>query len=105
MLAVTATYLDIWIMRRTVNYIRVGYSSVSYAMWRLCRDIRNKPLNELIDTLTHKLASEDDITFEGSQSRGRGGIQQLGLNQFTRRYIYHLLARIGYCARWEPVFR
>ena len=33
-LAVTATYLDIWLMRRAVNYIRVGYSSVSYAMWR-----------------------------------------------------------------------
>jgi len=38
-MAVTATYLDIWLMRRAVNYIRVGYSSVSYAMWLLCRDI------------------------------------------------------------------
>lgn len=36
-LAVTATYLDIWLMRRVVNYVRVGYSSVSYAMWLLCR--------------------------------------------------------------------
>ena len=26
-LAAVATYLDIWVMRRTVNYIRVGYSS------------------------------------------------------------------------------
>jgi uncharacterized protein with ParB-like and HNH nuclease domain len=90
----TASYLDIWIMRRTVNYIRVGYSSVNYAMWRLCRDIRDKPLNELIDTLKDKLASEDDITFEGSPSRGRHGIPALGLNQFSRRYIYHLLARL-----------
>ena len=36
-LAATATYLDIWVMRRTANYIRVGYSSVSYAMFMLCR--------------------------------------------------------------------
>lgn len=93
-IAATATYLDIWIMRRTANYIRVGYSSVSYAMWRLCRDIRDKPLGILIDTLEDKLATEDDITFEGSPSRGRHGIPQLGLNQFSRRYIYHLLARI-----------
>jgi uncharacterized protein with ParB-like and HNH nuclease domain len=94
-LAATATYLDIWLMRRTVNYIRVGYSSVSYAMWRLCRDIRDKPLSGLIDTLKEKLASDDDeITFEGSPSRGRHGISQLGLNQFSRRYIYHLLARL-----------
>jgi len=93
-IAATATYLDIWIMRRTVNYIRVGYSSVSYAMWRLCRDIRDNPLDALIDVLKDKLATEDDITFEGSPSRGRHGLEQLGLNQFSRRYIYHLLARL-----------
>jgi uncharacterized protein with ParB-like and HNH nuclease domain len=92
-LGATATYLDIWLMRRTVNYIRVGYSTVSYNMWTLCRDIRDKPLPELIDTLKKKL-TEDDATFEGSPSRGRHGIWQLGLNQFSRRYIYHLLARL-----------
>ncbi len=92
-LAATATYLDIWVMRRTVNYIRVGYSSVSYNIWTLCRDIRDSSLPELIDILKEKLA-EDDVTFEGSPSRGRHGIWQLGLNQFSRRYIYHLLARL-----------
>jgi len=93
-LAVTATYLDIWLMRRTVNYIRVGYSSVSYNMWTLCQAIRDKSLSELIDTLKEKLAEDDDASFEGSPSRGRHGISQLGLNQFSRRYIYHLLARL-----------
>jgi len=92
-LAVAATYLDIWLMRRAVNYIRVGYSSVSYAMWNLCRDIRRKPLAELVDVLGKKLA-EDDVTFAGSSAKGRTGIQGLGLNQFSRRYIYHLLARL-----------
>lgn len=91
--AVTATYLDIWIMRRVVNYIRVGYSSTAYAMFGLCRDIRQKPLPELVEILRDKLAN-DDTTFEGSSSRGRIGIEGLGLNQFSRRYIYHLLARI-----------
>ena len=92
-MAVTATYLDIWLMRRAVNYIRVGYSSVSYAMWLLCRDIRRKPLAELVPKLQQKLA-EDEVTFAGSAAKGRTGIQRLGLNQFSRRYIYHLLARI-----------
>lgn len=92
-LAVTATYLDIWLMRRTVNYIRVGYSSVSYAMWLLCRDIRRKPLAELVNVLSHKLAA-DDVTFSGSAAKGRTGIDGLGLNQFSRRYIAHLLARL-----------
>jgi uncharacterized protein with ParB-like and HNH nuclease domain len=92
-IAATATYLDIWLMRRTVNYIRVGYSSTSYAMYLLCKDIRAKPMPELISILSDKLA-EDDVTFKGSVSKGRTGIDGLGLNQFSRRYIYHLLARI-----------
>jgi uncharacterized protein with ParB-like and HNH nuclease domain len=92
-MAVTAIYLDIWLMRRVVNYIRVGYSSASYAMWLLCRDIRRKPLVELVTILQKKLA-DDDVTFAGNLARGRNGIQGLGLNQFSRRYVYHLLARI-----------
>ncbi|MFM2431898.1 MAG: hypothetical protein RLZZ511_3111, partial [Cyanobacteriota bacterium] len=92
-LSVTATYLDIWIMRRVVNYIRVGYSSTAYTMFLLCRDIRRKPLDELITILTEKL-NQDDVGFDGSDSRGRYGIDDLMLNQFSRRYIYHLLARL-----------
>lgn len=92
-LAVTATYLDIWLMRRVVNYIRVGYSSVSYTMYLLCKDIRNKPLPELVTILTDRLTN-DDVTFDGSPSRDRHGIKDLHLNQFSRRYIYHLLARL-----------
>ncbi len=94
-IAVTAAYLDTWLMRRVVNYIRVGYSATSYIMFALCRDIRRKPLEELVEILTRKLESDDDdATFEGSPSRGRSGIYGLALNQFTARYIYHLLARL-----------
>lgn len=92
-LGVTASYLDIWLMRRTVNYIRVGYSSTSYAMWSLCKEIRGLTLENLVQVLTDKLAA-DDVTFAGSPSRERYGISDLRLNQFSRRYIYHLLARI-----------
>jgi len=92
-IAVTAAYLDIWIMRRTVNYVRVGYSATSYAMYLLVQAIRRKSLPDLATILVEKLA-EDDVNFEGSVSRGRHGIADLGLNQFSRRYIYHLLARV-----------
>ena len=54
-IATTAAYLDIWLMRRAANYIRVGYSSTSYAMYLLCRDIRRKPLADLVQILTDKL--------------------------------------------------
>ncbi|MBA4016479.1 MAG: hypothetical protein C0483_04765 [Pirellula sp.] len=93
-LAVTATFLDIWLMRRTTNYIRVGYSSASYTMYLLCKDIRGKSLPDLVQTLFDKL-SQDDVTFDGSTQKGRTGIGELGLNQFSRKYIYHMLARIA----------
>nr|WP_217641881.1 DUF262 domain-containing protein [Actinopolyspora alba] len=94
-LAATATYLDIWVMRRAANYIRISYSSVNYAMWLLCRDIRGMSLSDLIDTLRSKLDQDEaDVSFDGSPSRYRRGIAGLGLNQFSRRYIYHLLARL-----------
>lgn len=105
-IAATATYVDIWLMRRTVNYIRVGYSPTSYAMYLLCRDIRRKPLSDLVQVLTDKLAA-DEITFKGSVQKDRGGIAKLALNQFSRRYIFHLLARITAftdvgCGRPDP---
>jgi hypothetical protein len=89
----TAAYLDIWLMRRTVNYIRVGYSSTAYAMYLLCQETRRKPMQDLVNILQERLA-DDEVTFEGSPSKGRAGIDGLSLNQFTRRYIYHLLARL-----------
>ncbi|MEI6520528.1 MAG: DUF262 domain-containing protein, partial [bacterium] len=92
-IAVTATYLDIWLMRRVVNYIRVGYSSISYTMWLLCCEIRRKSLDELVEILSKKL-DDDEVTFKGSPIKGRGGVAELALNQFSRRYIFHLLARI-----------
>jgi hypothetical protein len=93
-LAATATYLDIWLMRRVVNYVRVGYSSVSYTMFTLCRDIRRKPLPDLLSILQKRLA-EDEVTFDGhKQKPQRKGLSDLRLNQFSRRYIYHLLARV-----------
>ncbi|MEL6897410.1 MAG: DUF262 domain-containing protein, partial [Planctomycetota bacterium] len=79
-LAATATYLDIWLMRRVVNYVRVGYSSVSYAMFILCRDIRRKSLAELLDILSSKL-DNDDVSFEGhKQKPQRKGLSDLRLN-------------------------
>lgn len=93
-IAITSTYLDIWLMRRVVNYIRVGYSGTSYTMYKLCMEIRNKSLEELVTILTNRLKNEDDVTFEGSKSRGRLGISDLRLNQFSRRYIYHFIARL-----------
>jgi len=92
-LAATATYLDIWLMRRVVNYTRVSYSGSSYAMYLLCREIRGMGLSKLIKHLIARL-EEDEFSFDGHPARGRFGIEDWRLNQFSRRYIYHFIARI-----------
>lgn len=92
-IAITARYLDIWLIRRVVNYTRVSYSSSSYAMYLLCKEIRQLPLPELVELLAKRL-SQDDFSLQGNPSRGRSGIEDLRLNQFSKRYIYHLLARV-----------
>ena len=93
-ISATATFLDIWIMRRTVNYIRVAHSSVSYAMFALVRDIRRLSM-EPIDVLRAKLDEEEPrIGFHGSRLVIVAALRYLALNQFSRRYIYHLLARV-----------
>lgn len=92
-LAVTATYLDIWLMRRAVNYVRTGYSSIYYTMAGLCRDIRRKPLDELIEILQGKLAA-DDVSFRAYEAKNRKGIYDFGLNQHSKRFVFHLLARV-----------
>ena len=91
---VTAAYLDIWIMRRVTNYIRIGYSSVYYSMHLLSRDIRRKPLGSLVKMLAQKLKT-DDVTFEGVEAKNKKGIDSFGLNQWSRRYVLHLLARLS----------
>lgn len=92
-LAVTATYLDIWLMRRVVNYVRTGYSSIYYTMAVLCRDIRRKPLTELVSILQSKLA-DDDVSFQAYVAKNRKGLSDFGLNQHSKRFVFHLLARV-----------
>ncbi len=94
-IAATATYLDIWIMRRAANYIRITYSNVAYSMWMLTKDIRRLPLPELVEVLQRKLQEDaEQVSFDGAQARGRSGLKGLAVNQFSHRYIYHLLARV-----------
>lgn len=93
-LAVTATYLDIWMMRRKVNFIRTGYSAIYYAMHLLNRKIRRKGLDELVGLLSEELAT-DDVTVQGSATqKWRKGLAGFGLNQHSKAYIFHLLARV-----------
>lgn len=88
-----ATYLNIWLTRRIVNYIRTGYSASLYAMFNLCKEIRSKTLEELVEILTAKIDT-DDTTFDGAKEGRRIGIEGFGLSNFTSNTMYYFLARI-----------
>lgn len=92
-LQLVATYLDIWLMRRIVNYVRMSYAAANYSMFLLTKEIRRKSVGELRELLVARLAT-DEISFDSYPSKGREGIQDFRLNQFSRRYIYHILARL-----------
>ncbi len=92
-LQVTASYLDIFLMRRSVNYMRIGYSAMEYSMFTLIRDIRRKKLEDLVEILKSKLNS-DEVNFDGAKGKDRYGLDDFRLNMFSSRKIFHILARI-----------
>jgi uncharacterized protein with ParB-like and HNH nuclease domain len=89
---VVATYLDIYIARRAVNYLSLNYSTIVYAMFLLMNEIRDLGLDELVQVLRSKLDAWD-VTFEGAGD-WRTGVAGFGLNQWSKRYIHHILARL-----------
>lgn len=92
-LQIVATYLDHFLVRRVVNYIRVGYSAVQYSMVQLIKDIRRKTPEELISILVSRL-EKDEATFDSAKGGYRRGIADFRLNVMSKRYMHYILARI-----------
>ncbi|MDA2916049.1 DUF262 domain-containing HNH endonuclease family protein [Nitrospinae bacterium AH_259_B05_G02_I21] len=80
-----AGYLDIFIVRRAVNFRTLGYSAIVYTMFNLMKEIRDLDLFDLAALLKAKVAELTE-TFDG--------FSQFHLNQWSKRYIHHILARI-----------
>ena len=88
-----AVFLDILLARRAVNYLSMTYGAMSYAGFLIMRDIRGLAFPELIDTLSKRLA-EQGCDFDGTADGRRNGFDGFGLNQWSKRYIKVLLARM-----------
>ena len=80
-----AKALDIYLVRRMVNYRNFGYSSVVYTMFNLMKAIRDRPIDELPQLLVDWLATEEE---------GIEGLAHLRLTQRNGSHIRYLLARI-----------
>lgn len=88
-----AIFLDILLARRAVNYLSMTYGAMSYAAFLIMRDIRGLALPELVDTLRKRL-DEQGCDFDGTADGRRNGFEGFGLNQWSKRYIKVLLARM-----------
>ena len=80
-----AKYIEAFAVRRSVNSRKFAASSIRYTMYSLVKEIRNKNLDELNNTLSNSLVEMEE-KFEGMSS-----FQLHGQN---RRFIKFLLSRI-----------
>lgn len=82
---VVSCFVDQEISIRVFNYKSVSYNTRKNAVFQLTKRIRRKPLDELATVLT------DEITTSQFQL---AAVDDFGLNQFTSRYMLHILARL-----------
>lgn len=92
---VVATYLDIFIVRRVINYMMVTYSTVQYNMFSLIKDIRGASLEDLVNILESRLEN-DDATFNSAKNGERLGLEDCRFNNFTKKYLHYILARMTF---------
>lgn len=78
-------FLDVFVARRIVNFRNFGYSTVSYTIFNLARDIRNKDIDILREILADRIADLDE-SFDG--------IENFEITQRNGSHIRYLLARM-----------
>lgn len=79
-------YIDTFIILRSINRKTLGYSAISYTMYKMIKKIRNKDIYELSDILKTELESMEE-KFEGALD--------LILHYQNKWFIKFLLARIA----------
>lgn len=84
-LRLVATYLDILLARRIWNWRDIGYSTMSYAMFSLARDVRRKEAQDLARLLHSRLNGEESFA---------GNAYWFGLHQRNASKVHYLLARL-----------
>jgi hypothetical protein len=86
-IVIVAAFIDQYITRRVVNYKAVDYSTIKNAIFNLTKKIRKLEINTLI------LALQDELN---NMDFPLDGMDRFYLNQFTSRYMLHILSRITF---------
>lgn len=85
-LNLTARFIDLYIISRVTNYNSVDYSTIKNYIFNITKDIRNTSVDQLKQKLSENYAV---LRYDPSKA-----IASLRLNNFTKKYIKHILARI-----------
>jgi len=80
-------FIDQFISIRVFNFKTVDYSSILYTVFNITKMIRNKNISELAKILKRYI-TDMNLTLDC--------IDGFYLNQFTKRYMLHILARMTY---------
>lgn len=85
-LQLVSRFIDIYIVSRVVNYHSVDYSTVKYTMFQLTKRLRSLNVEDLAVQLEGEVENLG-VSIKDAWNTFR-------LNQFTKKYIKHILARI-----------
>lgn len=80
-----SVFLDIMATTRIVNFKKINWNSNKRQLFRIMKNIRNADEKSIAKLLTRELRSMDVKV---------SGIQWMKLNQFTARYMLHILSRL-----------
>jgi len=90
---IVATFLDILLARRAVNYLSLNFAALSYTIFLIIKEIRGLAPKALIKVLKKKL-DEQGCTFDGTSDKKRNGFHSFSLNHWSKGYIKTILARM-----------
>ena len=82
---IVSRFIDQFIARRVFNFKTMNYSSIRYTIFNITKDIRSMSVSELATYVTNYI-NEMELDLEG--------IDYFYLNQYTSRFMLHILARI-----------
>lgn len=81
-----AKYIEIFVVRRALNFKKFAASSIRYTMYTLVKEIRNCSLSELHDILNSKL---------NDMEQGWDGIANFRLHSQNKRFVKFFLSRVS----------
>jgi hypothetical protein len=81
-----AKYIEIFCVRRSINFRNFGAASIRYTMYTLVKDLRDKPLEELRTILASKLDDMDE---------GWDAFYRFRLHGQNKAFVKYLLSRLS----------